>query len=52
MWEIKLFYTIFYHFEYFLLYGGKLHAYTSCVINALPEIVYKGCNADNSLEVN
>ena len=30
----------------------KLHAYTSCFINALPKIVYKEHDADNSLEGN
>ena len=44
-------YNILY-FAYFLLYGGKLHAYTSCVINALLKIIYKGRDADNSLEGN
>ena len=42
----------FLYFTYFLLYGGKLHVYTSCIINALPKIVYKRHDADNSLEGN
>ena len=51
---LLLFYIICYILTFHILFTiwQEPHVYTSCIINALPEIVYKGCDADNSLEGN